>query len=155
MNSDIGHNEAQFQWLTYQLYSRLKLLPTLVAKWLERWQTCCASLRTEFMFGHKLKSDHGWIAVCTNKWCYKYIHMQIPVLVVGQTRSKFWLAPTPGRTPTGTMLPCQSTDMATLRPTRPRGTVGEKQHCPFTPILPNIRLQFFLDLIYHDKNKPF
>ena len=92
MNSDCGHDEAQFQW--YQLDSRVKLLRTLVAKWLERWKTCSASLRTAFMFGHKLKSDHGWIAVCTNEWCYKYIHMQISVLVVGQMRSKFRHAPT-------------------------------------------------------------
>ena len=59
MNSDLGHDEAQFQWLRYQLDSRVKLLPTLVAKWLERWQTCSASLRTVFMFGQKLESDHG------------------------------------------------------------------------------------------------
>ena len=84
-------------------------LPTLVAKWLERWQTCSASLRTAFMFGQKLESDHGWIVVCTNEWCYKYIHMQIPVLVVGRTRSKLRLSPTPGLTPTGTLLPYRST----------------------------------------------
>ena len=59
MNSDRRHGEAQFQWLKYQLDSRVKLLPTLVAKWLERWQTCSASLRTAFMFGQKLKIDHG------------------------------------------------------------------------------------------------
>ena len=35
MNSDLGHDEAQFQWLRYQLDSRVKLLLTLVAKWLE------------------------------------------------------------------------------------------------------------------------
>ena len=51
INSDLGHDEAQFQWLRYQLDSRVK--------WLERWQTCSASLRTAFMFGQKLKSDHG------------------------------------------------------------------------------------------------
>ena len=38
MNSDRCHNEAQFQWLGYQLDSRVKLLPTLVAKWLEHWK---------------------------------------------------------------------------------------------------------------------
>ena len=59
MNSDRCHDEAQFQWLRYQLDSRVKLLLTLVAKWLERWQTCSASLRTVFMFGQKLESDHG------------------------------------------------------------------------------------------------
>ena len=59
MNSELGHDEAPFQWLRYQLDSCVKLLPTLVAKWLERWQTCSASLRTAFMFGQKLESDHG------------------------------------------------------------------------------------------------
>ena len=54
MNLDRRHDEAQFQWLKYQLDSRVKLLPTLVAKWLERWQTCSASLRTAFMFGQTL-----------------------------------------------------------------------------------------------------
>ena len=38
MNSDCCHDEAQFQWLRYQLDSRVKLLPTLVAKWLESWK---------------------------------------------------------------------------------------------------------------------
>ena len=38
MNLDRGHDEAQFQWLRYQLDSHVKLLPTLVAKWLERWK---------------------------------------------------------------------------------------------------------------------
>ena len=38
MNSDLGHDEAQFQWLRYQLDSRVKLLPTLVVKWLEGWK---------------------------------------------------------------------------------------------------------------------
>ena len=83
--------------------SRVKLLPTLVTKWLERCQTCSASPWTAFMFGQKLESDHGWIAVCTNEWCYKYIHMRIPVLVVERMRSRFRLAPTPGLTPTWTM----------------------------------------------------
>ena len=59
MNSDLGHDEAQFQWLRYQLDSHVKLLTTLVAKWLERWQTCSASFRTAFMIGQKLKSEHG------------------------------------------------------------------------------------------------
>ena len=59
MNSDLGQDEAQFQCLSYQLDSRVKLLLTLVAKWLERWQTCSASLRAAFMFGQKLESDHG------------------------------------------------------------------------------------------------
>ena len=59
MNSNLGHDEAQFQWLRYQLDSCVKLLPTLVAKWLERWQTWSASRRTAFMFGQKLESDHG------------------------------------------------------------------------------------------------
>ena len=59
MNSDLGHDEAQFQWLRYQLDSRVKLLPTLVAKWLERWHTFSASLRAAFRFGQKLESDHG------------------------------------------------------------------------------------------------
>ena len=95
--------------LMYQLDSCVKLLPTLVAKWLEHWQICSVSLRAAFVFGQKLESDYGWIAVCTNEWCYKYIHMQIPVLVVEQTRSKFRLAPTPGLTPTGTMLQYRST----------------------------------------------
>ena len=72
MNSDLGHNEVQFQLLRYQLDSRVKLLVTLVAKWLERWQTCSASLRTAIMFCQKLESDHGWIAICTNEWCYMY-----------------------------------------------------------------------------------
>ena len=35
MKSDSGRNEAQFQWLRYQLDSRVKLLLTMVAKWLE------------------------------------------------------------------------------------------------------------------------
>ena len=39
--------------------SKPKLLPTLVAKWLERWQTCSVSLRTALMFDQKLESDHG------------------------------------------------------------------------------------------------
>ena len=59
MNSDHSYDEAQFQWLRYQLDSRVELLPTLVAKWIERWQTCSVSLRTAFMFGQKLESDHG------------------------------------------------------------------------------------------------
>ena len=59
MNSDLVNDEAQFQWLRYQLDSCVKFLPTLVAKWLERWQTCSASLRPAFMFGQKLESDHG------------------------------------------------------------------------------------------------
>ena len=42
-----------------QLYSHVKLLPTLVAMCLEPWKTCIASLRTAFMFGQKLKIDHG------------------------------------------------------------------------------------------------
>ena len=58
MNSDLGHNEAQFQWLRYKLDSCVKLLQTLVAKWLERWQTCSASLRNAFLFCQKLESDH-------------------------------------------------------------------------------------------------
>ena len=37
MNSDRFHNEAQLQWLRNQLDSCVKLLLTLVAKWLERW----------------------------------------------------------------------------------------------------------------------
>ena len=36
MNSDRCHDESQ--WLRYKLDSRVKLLPTLVAKWLERWK---------------------------------------------------------------------------------------------------------------------
>ena len=36
--SDRCHDEAQFQWLRYQLDSRVKLLPTLVAKWIECWK---------------------------------------------------------------------------------------------------------------------
>ena len=59
MNSDLGHDEGQFQGLRYQVDSRVNLLLTLVAKWLERWQTCSASLRTAFMFDQKLESDHG------------------------------------------------------------------------------------------------
>ena len=39
----------------------------------------------------------------------RYIHMQIPSLLVGQTRSKFRLAPTPALNPTGTMLPYRFT----------------------------------------------
>ena len=59
MNSDRCHNEAQFQWLRYQLDSRVKLLPTLVAKWSERWQTCSASLRTAFMLAKSSKAIMG------------------------------------------------------------------------------------------------
>ena len=51
----------------------------------------------------------GELQYAQNEWCYKYIHMRIPVLEVGQTGSKFRLAPTPGLTPTGTMLPYRST----------------------------------------------
>ena len=61
MNSDLGHNEAQFQWLRYQLDSRVKLLPTLVAKWIERWK-CVNSWMGDRLGIHvcqMLESDHG------------------------------------------------------------------------------------------------
>ena len=61
MNSDLGHDEAQFQWLRYQLDSRVKLLPTLVAKWLERWK-CVNSWMGDRLGIHvcqMLESDHG------------------------------------------------------------------------------------------------
>ena len=78
MNSDRCHNEAQFQWLRYQLDSHVKLFPTLVAKWLECWKCVVwvAGLRgfvTTCMFIQILESIHGWIAVCTDEWCYMYI----------------------------------------------------------------------------------
>ena len=72
MNSDRCHNEAQFQWLRYQLDPRVKLSPTLVAKWLERWNVLICGWVTawEYTFSQMLKSDH---AVSTNEWCYMYI----------------------------------------------------------------------------------
>ena len=83
------------------MYDNIININNIIASALTTWPpvllpTCSASLRTAFMFGQMLESNHGWIAVCTIEWCYKYIPMWIPVLVVGQTRSKVWLAPTPG-----------------------------------------------------------
>ena len=37
MNTDRCHDEAQFHWLRYQLDSCVKILPTVVAEWLEHW----------------------------------------------------------------------------------------------------------------------
>ena len=59
MNSDLGHDEAQFQWLRYQLDSRFKLLPTLVAKWLERWQLLVQVLGLPSCLTKSLKAIMG------------------------------------------------------------------------------------------------
>ena len=56
MNSDRCHDEAQFQWLRYQLDSRVKLLPTLVAKWIECWK-CVNSWRGDRLGIHIYTSD--------------------------------------------------------------------------------------------------
>ena len=36
----------------------------LILEWVTAW---------EYTFSQMLESDHGWIAVCTNEWCYTYI----------------------------------------------------------------------------------
>ena len=98
MKSDRRHNEAQLQWLRYQLDSEVKLLPTLVAKWLERWKCVVwaagpRGFETTCMFSQMLESNHGCIAVCTNKWCYTYILLCANHQWQPDKRGRFFLFP--------------------------------------------------------------
>ena len=81
-------DEAQFQWLRYQLDFCVQLLP-----------------RATFTFSQMLKSNHGWISVCTNEWCYTYILLcRYLYWQPDKRRGIFWFCPTPLLAWTGTAL---------------------------------------------------